>query len=196
MSDARQIQDDLSFVREAVSRRERAPRSPASIAYLWAAYVLVGYTLIDVAPKWAGWFLMIGGFAGGILSGLLGKRASRQLGEYDRAQGRREMLHWGAGILLAVVSAFALAAVIPELRGAYGAQVLVVMIGVVYFLAGVHFERHYLWLGPVVIAGGVLVGFVPHYGWTALGAVIAIGLAVPTFFPPREKNPSPADSRK
>jgi hypothetical protein len=102
------------------------------------------------------------------------------------------MLHWGAGILLAVESAFALAAVIPDLRGSHGAQVLVVMIGIVYFLAGVHFERHYLWLGPVVIAGGVLVGFVPRFGWTALGAVIAIGLVVPTFFPLRSENPTPA----
>ena len=56
------------------------------------------------------------------------------------------------------------------------------MIGLVYFLAGVHFDRQFLWLGPVLMIGGVVVGLVPHYGWTCLGAIIAIGLVVPTFF--------------
>ena len=185
MTDAHQIHEDLSFVRDAVTRRERPYRAPAGIAYIWAAYVLVGYTMIDVMPQACGWFFMFGGFAGGILSGILGKRAAQATGERDHDLARRAMLHWMAGILLAVVTTFALAWAIPSLRGSQGSQVLVAMIGLVYFLGGVHFERHYLWLGPVLIAGAVLVGFVPHYGWTALGAVIAAGLVIPTFFKPR-----------
>jgi hypothetical protein len=179
--------DDLRFVREAVNRREQSPRGPALIYYLWAVYVLVGYAMLDLAPKYAGWFFMIGGVAGGVLSAIIGRRASEHLGEYDRAAARRMGLHWMFGIALALAATFALAAVIPPLRGSSGSQVLVVMIGMVYFLAGVHFERHFLWLGPILIAGGVLVGFVPRYGWTALGVVIALGLVVPTFFPPRAR---------
>jgi hypothetical protein len=79
----------------------------------------------------------------------------------------------------------ALSAVIPGLRGTVGGQLIVVMIGLVYFLAGVHFDRNLLWLGPVLVAGGVLVGLVPRYGWTGLGVVIAAGLVIPTLFPPR-----------
>jgi len=30
-----------------------------------------------------------------------------------------------------------------------------------------------------------LVGFVPHYGWAALGIVFALGLIGPTLFTPR-----------
>ena len=59
------------------------------------------------------------------------------------------------------------------------------MIGLVYFLAGVHLDRNFLWLGPVLIVGGVLVGMAPRYGWTILGVVVALGLVVPSFFPPR-----------
>ena len=56
------------------------------------------------------------------------------------------------------------------------------MIGLDYFLAGVHFDRNFLWLGPVLMAGGILVGLFPQYGWTGLGVVIALGLIVPTLF--------------
>jgi hypothetical protein len=56
------------------------------------------------------------------------------------------------------------------------------MIGVVYYLAGVHMDRWFLVLGPILMIGGVVVGLVPHYGWTMLGAVIALGLIAPTFF--------------
>ena len=195
MTDARQIQEDLSFVRQAVARRERTYRAPAAISYIWAVYVLIGYTLLDVAPQWAGWFFMFGGFGGGLLCMVFGKRHDKQSGEVDRAMGRRAALHWGGGILLAFLATFALATAIPVLRGNNGAQVLVVMIGMVYFLAGVHFERHYLWLGPVLIAGGVLVGFFPHHGWTGLGAVIAAGLVIPTFFQSRTSRSPSSESK-
>src|SRR5437868_12213935 len=115
MTDVRQLQDDLHYVREAVARREH-PRGPFSIYYLWAAYVLVGYTLIDVAPKASGWFFLIGGTLGGIASAYLGRRYSRRTGEFDRDHARRTMLHF-TSIVLAVASAIALSMVIPELRG-------------------------------------------------------------------------------
>ena len=185
MTDVRQLQDDLHFVREAVARRE-SPRGPYSIYYLWAVYVLVGYTLIDVMPKASGWFFLVGGILGGFASAYLGKRYARRTGEYDRDHARRAMLHF-IGIPLAVASAISLDLVMPELRGPHIGQIIVVMIGLVYFLAGVHLDPNFLWLGPVLIVGGLLVGFVPHYGWTALGVVIAAGLVIPTFFPPRRK---------
>jgi hypothetical protein len=180
-----QLQEDLRFVREAVARREAAVRRPVAIYWVWAVYVLVGYSMIDLAPRYCGWFFMIGGVVGGILSAVLGRRAQRRTGEQDREMGRRAMLHWLVGILLAVAGTFGLAAVIPALRGSAGSQVLVVMIGIVYFLAGVHFDRNFLWLGPVLIAGGILVGLIPRYGWTGLGVVIALGLIVPTLFDSR-----------
>jgi uncharacterized membrane protein len=80
------------------------------------------------------------------------------------------------GGMLAVVSVIGLACCVPGFRGQITGQVSVVMFGIVYFLAGVHFDRSFLWLGPVLIVGGIVVGLVPHYGWSALGVVIAAGL--------------------
>lgn len=179
------IHEDLHFIRQAVARRERNPASPAPILYLWAVYVLIGYTLLDFNTRAAGWFFLFGGLGGGVLSGMLGRRAAMQAGEHDRELGRRMALHWSA-IILAFISLAALSMVLPQLRGQAFGQVFVVMIGLIYFTAGIHLDRHFLWLGPVLIAGGVVVGLVPHYGWTGLGVVIALGLVVPSFFGRRQ----------
>lgn len=184
MTEIHQLQDDLRFVRDAVARGD-SPRRPAAIYVVWAVYVLVGYTLIDFFPRASGWFFLVGGVIGGIASGYVYRRWARREGAYDRREGRRSLLHWGVGIGLAIACAMALGAVIPALRGPAVGQLVVVMIGLVYFLAGVHFDPHFLWLGPVLMVGGLVVGFVPQYGWTALGIVIALGLVVPTLLPAR-----------
>lgn len=182
MEDVRQIGEDLRFVREAVARNERSRGGAPVLAYLWAGYVLIGYALIDLNPNTAGMFFAIGGVVGGVLSWFLAKAYARRSGQSDRAQGVRALSHFGGGILIAWIFCIALALVIEPLRGAKGSQVFVVMIGLVYFLWGVNQDRYYLFLGPILMLGGVLVGLVPHYGWTALGAVIALGLIAPTFF--------------
>ena len=186
MTDVRQLQEDLSYVRQAVNKRHRPERGPASIYWVWGLYVLVGYTLTGFRPNLAGWFFMIGGIAGGIASWFLGKRYSLRAGECDWADVRRRYIHWIGGILLSIGATAALAALIPEFRGVRSGQLIVVMIGLVYFLGGAHWDRNLLWLGIVLIAGGVLVGQFPQqYGWTALGAIIFLGLVVPTLLPGR-----------
>lgn len=181
-ADVQQIHDDLRFVRQAMSRRERWMRGPVGIYWVWAVYVLVGYTLLDFRPEAGNWSLMIGGFVGAALSAWIGRRWSQRTGEIDWDYARRAWLHFSA-IALAVFSSLALGAVNRELRGQVIGQVIVVMIGLIYFMAGVHFDRNFLWLGPVVIVGGILVGLAPHYAWTCLGAVIALGLTIPTLLP-------------
>jgi len=185
MTEINQLHEDLKFVRQAVTRHERQPHNLPAIYYLWAVYVLVGYAMLDFARPLAGWWFLVAGIAGGLLSAVLGRRAAQRSGEYDRDELRRTALHWAGGITLAIAAPMALAAVIPALRGTVVGQLIVVMIGLVYFLAGVHFDRNLLWLGPVLVVGGVLVGLVPRYGWTGLGVVIALGLVIPTLFPPR-----------
>src|SRR5882672_145610 len=156
MTDIKQMHEDLKFVREAVDRHDREPPRAVSIYYLWALYVLVGYTMLDFSPRYAGWFFLIAGVVGGIISTIIGKRASRRAGEIARQEGRREALHWIGGILLAIAAAIALALLLP-LPGPAAGQLIAVMIGLVYFLAGVHFDRNFLWLGPLLMAGGILV---------------------------------------
>lgn len=181
MEDVRQMGEDLRFVRQAVALQDCGRGGAPALNRLWAVYVLVGYALIDIDPPAAGVFFAAGGLVGGILSWWIAKRYARRTGESDRAMGVRALAHFGGGIAIAWAFCIALAIFIEPLRGPKGSQVFVVMIGLIYFLWGVHVERYYLVLGPVLMIGGVLVGLVPHYGWTSLGAVIALGLIAPTF---------------
>jgi hypothetical protein len=183
-TDIEQLSSDLHFVREAVETRTKPNPLETRLVYgYWALYVLIGYTLIDVSEAAAGVFFMIGGFAGGIVSWAIGKHVTKKYGQVARADdNRRATLHWACGIILSVIGAGALAMVIPELRGPAGSQVLLMMIGLVYFFWGVWFDRNFLWLGPVLMLGAIAVSFIPVRPWTSVGIVIALGLVIPTLF--------------
>jgi hypothetical protein len=180
VSQAQQIGEDLRYVRDAVTRRERSQHIPTPIAWIVAIYVAVGYTLLDVNPLLGGRFLAIGGLAMGGLFWVFGRRESRRSGEYDRAEVRKLTLHW-ASILLAIIGVVALG-VARHIDGQAIGQFIALTIGLIYFLGGVHFDRNLLWLGPLLMGGAVAITYVPHYGWTALGTLVALGLVVPTWF--------------
>jgi hypothetical protein len=184
MDPAQQVGDDLHYVRQAVARRDRPQHIPTGIAWMVAIYVAVGYTLLDIDPRWASIFFLVGGIAMGVLFPLLGRREVRRTGEYDRAEVRKVALHWGS-ILLAIVGVIGLA-VSRHLEGQVVGQFIALTIGVIYFLGGVHFDRNFLWLGPLLMAGAIAITYVPHYGWTTLGALVALGLVVPTWFRSKE----------
>jgi hypothetical protein len=179
-----QLRDDLAFVRHAVARRDAPDATPRGILLIWAVYVLVGYALLDQSVAAANWFFLLAGIAGGVASSIIGRRNARRAGQADREEGLRHMLHWGS-IFLAIIAIVALAiARRDQLRGGgeIVGQFIALTIGVIYFLAGVHFDRRFIWLGLLLIAGSIAISFVPRYGWTALGIVMFIGLAGPTIF--------------
>jgi hypothetical protein len=184
VTELHQVSDDLHFVRNAVEAGGAGKPHPAETRLVygyWAFYVLVGYYLIDVAPNAAGAFFMVGGFLGAFVSWAIGKHVARKYGQVNRAEDeRRAALHWAGGMILSVIGSGALAVAVPELRGTLGSQVLLMMIGMVYFFWGVYGDRNFLWLGPVLIAGAVAVRFIPGYPWTCVGVLIALGLVVPT----------------
>src|SRR5258707_703282 len=78
MNPAQQVGDDLQYVRQAVARRERPQQIPTAIAWMVAIYVSVGYTLLDINPKWAGISFLVGGIAMGVLCPILGRRDARR----------------------------------------------------------------------------------------------------------------------
>jgi hypothetical protein len=180
MSQAQQATDDLRFVRQAVDRREKPRNIPAPIAWIVAIYILIGYCFLDINIHLASRFFFIGGVAMGILFPLVGRRMSRREGEFDRAEVIRLNLHWGS-ILLAIAGVIALG-IVRHVEGQTIGQFIALTIGLIYFLGGVHFDRNLLWLGPLLMAGAIAITYVPHYGWTALGALVALGLVVPTWF--------------
>jgi hypothetical protein len=176
MSQSDQIRDDLSFVRDAVARRDRSPVSFTAPYYIWAVYVLIGYALLDFDVLWAEWFFATAWIPACAASAIAQRFLAAKRGECDRTMKRKSVLHFVGGGFLAVAAVVALAWCVPAFRGEIPGQVAVVLFGIIYFLAGVHFDRSFLWLGPVLVIGGIVVGFVPHYGWSALGIVIAGGL--------------------
>ena len=178
MSQAQQATDDLRFVRQAVDRRDRSRNIPPFIAWTVAIYVLVGYTLLDINPAWASLFFAIAGVGMGVLFPILGRRMSRREGEFDRAEIIRINLHW-LSILLAIAGVIGLG-IARHVEGQTIGQFIALTIGLIYFLGGVHFDRNLLWLGPLLMGGAIAITYVPHYGWTALGLVVGLGLVIPT----------------
>jgi len=173
-----QLADDLRYVRQAVEEHGRSASLPPSIALVWGVYVLIGYPLLDVAPAIGGWFLMVGGILGGVLSGWLGARTARAAGEADRAEALRHLLHWG-GTFIAILAAIGLGVSVGA-QGQVIGQMITLVVGTAYLLAGAHFDRLFLWLGLLLLAGAIAVGYLPGYGWTALGVPLAAGLIVPS----------------
>ena len=176
MTQPDQIRDDLSFVRDAIARREKTQFAFTAPYYIWAVYVLIGYTLLDINAHWANAFFLLGWIPAGAATGIAKHFWVRKRGELDAAMSHKAKLHFMWGGLLASAAVIALACCEPSFRGPVTGQVAVILFGMIYFLAGVHLDRSFLWLGPVLIVGGIVVGFFPHHGWTGLGLVIAAGL--------------------
>jgi cell division protein FtsW (lipid II flippase) len=177
-AEIRRAEEDLDFLRRVV-RRDSGGRVPAAIALLWAAISLVGFGLVDFAPRWVSGFWMVAGPAGFLLSLLIGMRASRAAGEEDRAEGRRWAAHW-----LGLLAAIALS-VLARTTGAvtwegFGATI-VLLVAVAYFTAGVHLARPLLGVAAVLAAGYVAVLLVPGYTWTWLGVLTAAALVATAF---------------
>jgi len=118
-----------------------------------------------------------------VASGLIGAAYGRRMGESDRRMGHRHLMHWGT-IFLAMIALCVLAAK-HRVSGEGVGQVSTLIVGVVYFLAGVHFDRNWLVSGVLLIFGAAAITFVPRYPWTLLGAVVCLAIAVPAFLPRR-----------
>jgi hypothetical protein len=175
MPETSKLEEDLGYVRAAVTRMDRAP-APAAIYFLWAAIVLAGFALVDLAPRAVGLYWLAAGPAGFALSMWLGWRAARGAGEIDRAETRRHALHWlgmlGAGGL----------AVLPVAIGRVGwydfAATAVLLSALSYWLSGVHGDRAMLVVGALLGAGYAVVVLLPGPVWTITGVLIAAALAV------------------
>lgn len=175
MSSTTNIRDDLGYVRDVVSRSEHSA-FPSGIAYLWAAIGLVGFSLIDFAPERVGMYWTVAGPAGFVLSAWLGWRHARTMGQESAREGRGHMLHWGA-LLVAIFMLYPLIAQ-GALQGEAIAQVILVIIALAYFLAGIHLAPSLKWAALAMAAGYVVTVTFDGFAWTALGVLFAAGLVV------------------
>ncbi len=172
MTDLDRMASDLRFVRGVLVSNDRA--TPASIYFLWAVAVLVGFALVDISHALVGPYWTVVAPAGFAVSLFLGWRHGHRTGEVSPAHRWRQAWHWG-GMLVVM----ALASVLPA-RGVVSwdvmSAVFLLILALGYFTAGVHGDRSLLWVGALMGAGFVLVMVLPAYAWTVVGVAIAAAL--------------------
>jgi len=173
MTELGRLEADLHFVRDALAASDRK-LLPASLYFVWAGAVLIGFTLVDFRPQLVGPFWTVAGPLGFIVSAVLGARHARSRGQVSAAEGRRHLLHWGG-----MMAAIALAVASPAL-GVLPWQsvnsVILLIIALGYFTAGVHGDRRFLWVGVLMAGGYVLVALVSGYAWTIVGVTLTVAL--------------------
>jgi len=169
------LEGDLQYVKEVVERAGDR-RYPPEIFYLWAVIVLVGDILLDIDGQVGGAFWMIAAPAGFLLSGWLGYRWGRNLGQQSHAESRSHVLHW-LGLLVAIFAGSLLVVqgvLRPEGMGAF----ILLLLALGYFTAGLYQARPLLWVGLLLAAAYVAVLFIEGPVWSIVGVVTAIALAL------------------
>lgn len=187
MNDMHQVGEDLSFVREALRRSDERV-SPPSVYVLWALIVFAGMPLFDISPRTGGMFWCFAGPIGGALSGWLGWRWSRRVGQESREQGRRHGLHWTAMMftILATVPLVPAGLVASPSLG----RIILLIVAFGYFTAGIYLDRPMLWLGLVAFACYAAMFFVTSYPWTLTGAVLSGSLLITAWIGGRRAAPA------
>jgi hypothetical protein len=190
MTQPNEMADDLRFVRTAVERRDQPQRPETWNLIIWTMYSLVFVPLYDFVPRYAFQVNICGMILCFILSAIFGKRAGIRSGQHSRDEIAKMMLHWYVGILMLFLTCFGLAAVDPKIGDVGIGQVSVILVGFLYFTAGVHMPevRFMRWAGPVIVLAGIGIGLVPHYRWTVMGLIFAFCLMTPYFFSRRPAN--------
>ncbi len=174
MTEINQLKSDLGYIAEAVRKSDRAT-SPSSIYLLWAAIVLLGFALIDFAPRYEGVYWTVLGPLGLLASALLGWRYSLRLGQVRRDLGVRYSFHF-LGMMAIIFLAVPLG-VTGAVAWSAMSKLFLLILALAYFLAGIHLERPLLWISFVMVAGYVALFFISVYGWTIVGVMVAIALA-------------------
>jgi hypothetical protein len=187
METSKQLRDDLDYL-GGVLRKSARGTSPLAIYVLWAALTLVGFALVDFAPRRVGAFWMAAGPAGGLLSAYLGMRHGRKIGQLSREEGIRHAWHW-SGMMAALLLAAPLGAA-GIVDWTILSRIFLLIIGLVYFLAGVHLERPLFWIGLLMMAGYGALFLIPAYGWTLTGVLVATGLLASGFIETRRHGPA------
>ena len=167
-----QASKDLAFVRAAMEKLH--PRPLASIYYLWAGIVLIGFLMKDLAPYWTARYWTIAAPLGFLISCLLGYLAYERNGIRDRT-GWRIAAHWGGAtaVLLFVAQFFpALAA-----AGVAPLPILLAVLALAYWSAGMGLEPALAPVGALCMAGAVVAQLSQtSIPWTVFGTAMAAGL--------------------
>ena len=175
MDHLERLEGDLSFVRGALDTSTRST-SPSTLYFLWAVIVLIGFALVDFQADLVPVYWSVVAPAGFLASAYLGWRHARRIGQASAADGRRYLLHWGA-VLVVIALAVALGRSRAMPSGTLH-TVILLLLSLGYFTAGVHLDRAFLWIGVLMGAGSIVVTVMSLYAWTAVGIALAVSLTV------------------
>ena len=181
MTDEHRFRDDLSYVR-SVLRRAEATRNPASLYFLWSVLSFFGYAIIDFRPEATGLYWAIAGPLGGVASAFLGSRAARQSGQISDRDGWKDAAHWSAMMFAALL-------LVPlvttgRLETDDIPRVILLILALTYWSAGLWQDRRFLALGVVMAALYLFTIYAAAlpYLWTITGAILGASLAVGGIF--------------
>ncbi|MCK5035167.1 MAG: hypothetical protein KAS73_04675 [Candidatus Sabulitectum sp.] len=169
------IESDIGYVKDLVTKSGESTQ-PASFYYLWGIILMVGFSLIDLAPRWVGLFWMIAGPAGGMLSAFLGYKSGIRKGQINREVGIKYALHWsGMAVIVFLAILLGLKGLV---HGVVNSQVILLIVALGWWTAGVHFDRIFLWLGGIMVLGFLGTLFMDRYVWTTMGVLLGLVLIV------------------
>ncbi len=169
------IESDIEYVKDLVSKSDNSA-SPSSIYVLWAVLIAAGFSMIDFAPRWVWVFWMIAGPVGGMFSGYLGCKAGANKGQMDREIGIKHALHW-SGMLVFIFLAVLLG-ILGIVQGVVISQIILLIVALGWWTAGVHFDRNFLWLAGMMALGFLGTLFLDKYAWTTMGALLGVTLII------------------
>ena len=167
------IESDIRYVKSLL-KKSTGSSTPNSVYLLWAVLVCTGFSLVDFAPKRVNLFWMIASPAGALLSGWLGRKAGVNKGQMNREIGIRHALHWGG--MLVIICLAVLMGIKGLVHGAVVGQVILLIVALGWWTAGVHFDRNFLWLGGIMMLGFAGTLIFDKYAWTVLGFSLGIAL--------------------
>jgi hypothetical protein len=174
MREMRQLGDDLDYVRRTL-RSSQSTASPTRIYLLWALITLPGFALIDFRPHATGWYWLIAAPAGFLMTAFLAWDYWRRMGQSDMRMASHQLQHW-AGMLV-VIGLAALMVRAGDVSHDSLGKVILLLLVLAFWLAGVHLEAHLRWAALLMAAGYVVLVLLSiRYMWTVLGLSVAIGL--------------------
>lgn len=178
------MKSDVQYVRRVLQSSEQ-DQGVTAINYLWAAIVLVGFSLYDFAPGHVAvlyWYVVWP--LGMVISAFLRRRASERRGQVRLVDGLRYNLFWG-GTMVALVAASSLGAtgvISPPAAG----RVTLLILALTHFLGGALGDWRMLWIGILMMAGFVALFFVHSYVWTTIGVLYAASTTILTLVQQRK----------
>ncbi len=169
-----QMQQDVAFVRNAVEDRQRTQGYPLFINASWGIVNLVGFALCDFYPTvlWLYWPIACPATC---IAGEIYCRINKdKIGEWNSLHDRRSGWHWGGmGIAIGLMWMLAgMGEVPPQTLGGP----LLIMIGLAYYLGGVHLDKAYIAPGIIMIMGATVLPFTGRYTFTITGVLMCMAL--------------------